>query len=361
MRRSAVSGRFRILGAALAAGVIGAAVSVIGGGAPAIADGEGDGDGDGERLAWAIAIHGGAGTIGKDVPDETRRRYVAGLRRALEQGRDLLVEGTPALDVVERVVRGMEDDPLFNAGKGAVYTADGSHELDAAIMDGETLAAGAVASVRTVKNPVSLARLVMERTPHVLLVGQGADRFAEEMGVDRVEQDYFHTERRRKAYERRRRAAERDERREKAREGGSTVGAVVLDQAGHLAAATSTGGLTLKKFGRVGDVPIIGAGTYANDLFCAVSCTGKGEEFIRHGVAREVAALMEHRGLTLEKAASSVIHETLAEGDGGLIAVGRDGSIALSFNTSGMFRAAADAGGRFEVSIWKTPEALEGD
>jgi beta-aspartyl-peptidase (threonine type) len=302
------------------------------------------------RPAWALAIHGGAGTPARDMPEERKRAYLEALAGALADGRARLERGEPALDVVEALVVRLEDDALFNAGRGAVFNAEGGHELDAAIMDGATLACGAVAGVTTVRHPVTLARRVMERSGHVLLAGPGAERFADETGVERVPNDWFSTPERRREFEKR-----RSEEEKKAAAGPGehgTVGAVALDRAGHLAAATSTGGLIYKRWGRVGDVPIVGAGTFADDRTVAVSCTGKGEEFIRHGVARELAALVAHAGMTPEQAAAKLIHETLRAGDGGLVVVGRDGSIALAFNTEGMFRAAADATGRFETAIW---------
>jgi beta-aspartyl-peptidase (threonine type) len=317
----------------------------------ACSGGAGDGPADvgaarGDRVAWALAIHGGAGTIPKDMPAERVAGYRGGLERALRLGTSILEEGGTSLDAVEQVIRTLEDDPHFNAGKGAVFNHDGEHELDASIMDGETLACGAVARVATVKNPISLARLVMARTPHVLLAGDGAERFAAAQGIDPVEQDYFFTEHRQRQY--RKALAAADE----GASGGGTVGAVALDRAGNLAAGTSTGGLTNKMFGRVGDSPIVGAGTYAQNEACAVSGTGKGEEFIRHGVARSIAFLVEHQGLTVQDAAGRVIHEVLAPGDGGVIVLDHNGDLAMVFNTAGMYRGAADASGRFEVLIW---------
>lgn len=318
-----------------------------------------------DRPAWALAIHGGAGVIPKDMAEDRKQEYFDALEAALELGREALDGGESALNTVERVVRFLEDDPKFNAGKGAVYTHDGRHELDAAIMDGRTLDCGSVAAVTTVRNPIALARGVLEHSPHVFLIGEGAEVFADELGLARVSQDYFHTEHRRRQLER---ILEREaEEAVRSEEGGeddgegqerSTVGAVALDRDGDLAAATSTGGLTNKRFGRVGDVPVIGAGTYANNRTCAVSGTGQGEQFIRHTVARSISAAMEYGGLSLEDAAQRVIHERLDPGDGGVIAVGRDGSIALVFNSPGMFRGAADARGRFEVGIWEAPEIV---
>ena len=300
------------------------------------------------RLEWALAIHGGAGVTHESVPAEREAEYVTGLARALRAGAEILERGGASLDAVEQVVRVLEDDPLFNAGRGAVFSAEGRNELDAAIMDGRTLACGAVTGVTTVKNPVSLARLVMERTPHVFLARDGAERFARDAGVEIVDPQYFFTQARWDALEALRRA-----RAAKAPGGGGTVGAVALDRQGALAAATSTGGLTGKQYGRVGDTPIIGAGTYANDATCAVSASGKGEEFIRHGVARTIAAWIELRGVPLGEAVDQVVRHTLAPNDGGVIAVDPAGHIVMAFNTQGMFRGAADATGRFEVRIWE--------
>ena len=295
---------------------------------------------------WSLAIHGGAGTIPKTIPESERDAYLASLRKALEVGREVLAGGGTSLDAVEKVVRFLEDDPLFNAGKGAVYTHDGTHELDAAIMDGSDLSAGAVAGLKTVRHPISLARLVKERSPHVFLVGDGAEAFATDMKVERVENKWFDTPKR---YEQLQQALARE--REQKPKG--TVGAVALDQHGNLAAATSTGGMTNKRWGRLGDVPVIGAGTYANNKTCAISATGWGEKFIRHTVAHDISALMEYAGLSLQQAADKVIHGKLEKDDGGIIGVGRDGSIALVFNSEGMYRGAADSNGRFEVRIWE--------
>jgi beta-aspartyl-peptidase (threonine type) len=280
------------------------------------------------------------------LSDERQRTYLASLEQALRIGIEILEQGGRSLDAVEQVIRHLEDDPLFNAGKGAVFNHDGLNELDASIMDGATLACGAVAGVTTVKNPISLARLVMEQTAHVLLAREGAESFAGMMQVERVEPSYFFTQGR---WDRLQRI------KEAAGEGGDrgTVGVAALDRHGDLAAGTSTGGLTNKMFGRVGDSPIIGAGTYADNTTCAVSASGKGEEFIRHSVARSIAALIELRGLSLQEAADRLVHQKLQPGDGGVIAIDRFGNIVTSFNTPGMFRGAADAGGRFEVHIWQ--------
>ena len=302
-------------------------------------------------LDWAIAIHGGAGVIPKTMAQEEKQAYFDGLNEALTLGRDLLADGASGLDVVERVVRVLEDNPLFNAGKGAVFTHEGTNELDAAIMDGRDLGCGAVSGLTTVKNPISLARLVMERSRHIFFVGAGAEHFADRMGVERVEPEYYYVERRWQQLQRA--LAEEKEAAPEGPDEKGTVGCVVLDREGNLAAGTSTGGLTNKRFGRVGDVPVIGAGTYANNRTVAVSCTGKGEQFIRNNVAHDVSALVEYRGLSLQEAAEAVVHGKLDPGDGGLIAVDRTGAIAMVFNSPGMFRGAADAGGRFEVAIWE--------
>jgi beta-aspartyl-peptidase (threonine type) len=302
-------------------------------------------------VEYAIAIHGGAGVISKSLPAAEKEEYLRSLSAALRLGQETLAQGGSSLDAVEKVVRYLEDDPKFNAGKGAVYDHEGKHEMDAAIMNGKDLACGAVAGVTTVKNPISLARLVMERTRHVLLAGPGAEEFAAEMKVPREPASYFDTPKRYQELQK----FLAEERAQRPGGGGGehgTVGAVALDRHGHLAAATSTGGLTGKRFGRIGDSPIIGAGTYANDRTCAISATGTGEEFIRHDVAHDISALMEYGGLTLQQAADRVIHGKLKPGDGGVIGVAHDGSIALVFNSEGMFRGAADSTGRFEVKIW---------
>ncbi|HEY4564067.1 MAG TPA: isoaspartyl peptidase/L-asparaginase, partial [Thermoanaerobaculia bacterium] len=253
-------------------------------------------------------------------------------------------QGGTSLDAVEKVIRFLEDDPLFNAGKGAVYTHEGTHELDAAVMDGRDLSCGSVAALKTVKNPISLARLVKERSPHVFLVGEGAEAFASQMKVERVPNSWFDTPER---YQQLQEALK-----EEPKEHG-TVGCVALDVHGNLAAGTSTGGLTNKRFGRLGDVPVIGAGTYANNKTCALSATGIGEEFIKHTVSHDISALMEYKGLSLQAAMDQVIHHKLKPGDGGVIGVAHDGSLALVFNSEGMYRGAADSNGRFEVRIWE--------
>lgn len=302
-------------------------------------------------VEWALALHGGAGVMERTRLEPRAAEYRNALEAALRHGAELLARGADSLDVVEAVVRVLEEDDRFNAGKGAVFTHDRGHELDAAIMRGVDLSTGAVAGVRTVRNPVSLARLVMEQTPHVLLAGDGAESFADQAGVERVDNTWFDTGERLEALERALSEQAGDVDRDR-----STVGAVARDRNGNLAAATSTGGMTNKRFGRVGDVPIIGAGTFADNRTCAISGTGRGEEFIRHGVARSISDRVGLQGSQLGDAVSEVIHEVLAPGDGGVIAIQVDGTIVMDFNSEGMFRGAADSLGRFEVGIW--PEDL---
>ncbi len=302
----------------------------------------------------AIAIHGGAGVIRRaSMSAENEQAYRADLGRALDSGYAVLEAGGSSLDATVAAVRVLEDSPYFNAGRGAVFSNAGINELDAAIMDGATQNAGAVAGVRHVRNPIELARLVMERTPHVLLAGEGAEAFALEQGMALVPPSYFYTERRWKQLEEARRgervaAAETDI--------GyfGTVGAVARDQHGNLAAATSTGGTTNKRWGRVGDSPIIGAGTYADNASCAVSATGSGEYFIRAVVAHEICARVRLAGQSAAEATRAVVQGMLRKmgGDGGVIVVDRDGEITMEFNTEGMFRGARDARGRREIAIY---------
>jgi beta-aspartyl-peptidase (threonine type) len=314
-----------------------------------------------ETKKFGLVIHGGAGTIerGKMTP-EKERAYRAGLERALTAGYDILKRGGSSLDATEAAVRVLEDDPHFNAGKGSVFTSAGTNEMDAAVMDGKTLAAGAVAALKHVKNPISLARLVMEKSGHVMIDGAGAEAFAKENGMELVDQKYFFTQERWDALQKIKAA-------EKHRTGGAgkaflitdqdrhgTVGAVALDKNGNLAAATSTGGTTNKRPGRVGDSPIIGAGTYANNATCAVSATGDGEYFIRASVGHDISALMEYRGMPLQEAAQAVLNKVAKlGGTGGLIAIDRQGNIALPFNTAGMYRGYVDPDGKFVVEIYK--------
>jgi beta-aspartyl-peptidase (threonine type) len=298
----------------------------------------------------AIAVHGGAGTLpAAELTPELRREFIQGLESALRAGFAILERGGSSLDAVEAAVTALEDDPLFNAGRGSVLAANGQHELDASIMDGRDLRAGAVTGVRYVRNPVQLARLVMDRSPHVILAGPGADDFAVAQGLAAVPNDYFSTERRRLELDR----YLRDES-EPGREALlGTVGAVALDRQGNLAAATSTGGMTGKRWGRIGDSPIIGAGTYAANDCCAVSATGHGEYFIRAAVAHEIASLVRYRGLDVSAAADEVVLRQLVQlgGSGGVIAVGRDGTIAMPFNSPGMLRGAMDSRGQLVTGI----------
>jgi L-asparaginase / beta-aspartyl-peptidase len=301
----------------------------------------------------AIAVHGGAGTVPPvALTAEREARYRAGLEAALDGGYALLERGGSSLDAVTCAVRMLEDNPLFNAGHGAALTREGAAELDAAIMDGRQLRAGAVASVRHVKNPVELARRVMEKSRHVLLVGSGAEEFALEEQFALVPNLYFRTAERLEQLESEQRGTRVSDLVPCAPKG--TVGAVARDAEGNLAAATSTGGMTNKRPGRVGDSPIIGAGTYAKNGVCAVSATGHGEYFIRAVAAHHVCAAVEYRGMSLERAVHEMLHEVLAAlgGEGGLIAVDRDGALVLDFSTDGMFRGARDSHGRREVAIY---------
>jgi L-asparaginase / beta-aspartyl-peptidase len=315
-----------------------------------------------EQKKYALAIHGGAGTIDRsNLTPELERAYRDGLERSLRAGFDILQKGGSSLDAVEAAVRVLEDDPHFNAGKGAVFTEAGTNELDAAIMDGKTLKAGAVASVKHIKNPISLARMVMEKSPHVMMDCAGAEAFAKQNGVELVDQKYFYTEERWQGLKR-----EKDAQKKKAGGVGGkkfiisdqdqhgTVGAVALDQAGNIAAATSTGGTTNKKPGRIGDSPVIGAGTYANNATCAVSATGDGEYFIRSVVAHDIAALMEYRAMPLAQAAQQVLDKVAKlGGTGGLIAIDRKGNITQPFNTSGMYRGSIDETGKSDIAIYR--------
>lgn len=288
---------------------------------------------------FVLVIHGGAGSIpGGSVTPELEEAYKAVLEEALHAGEGILKEGGSSLDAVETAVRILEDSPLFNAGRGAVFTIEGTNELDAAIMCGKTLNAGAVASITNLKNPITAARKVMENSPHVMLIGKGAEQFGYEQGLEIVDPSYFFDQKRWDQYrEYLRRQQLRGDAGPESKMG--TVGAVALDKHGNLAAATSTGGMTGKQYGRVGDVPVIGAGTYANNATCAVSATGHGEFFIRHVVAHEISAMMQYGGFSLEDASESVIGR-LKEigGDGGVIAVDRNGNLSMPFNTSSMFR-----------------------
>jgi len=301
---------------------------------------------------WTLVIHGGAGIIQKDkVTPEQEAGVRAGLNAALDAGSKVLEAGGTSLDAVQAAIQVLEDDPHFNAGRGAVFTWDGRNELDAAIMDGRTRAAGSVAGATTTRHPIALARAVMEHSPHVMLSGAGADEFAREQGLEQVENSWFATPERRRQL---------DELKANSKLSWfdvdlkyGTVGAVAMDEAGHVAAATSTGGLTGKRWGRIGDSPIIGAGTYADDRGCAISATGAGEYFIREGVAHEICARIRFKGETLKQAADTVMAETQAlGGTGGVILTGPTGEMAWSFNTPGMYRAKLSAGGERIVAFY---------
>ena len=322
---------------------------------------------------WAIVIHGGAGVIQRGVLDASlETAYRTALSHNLQAGADILAKGGTSLDAIEKVIGLMEDDPLFNAGRGAVFTADGKNELDAAIMDGATLKAGSVAGVTRTRHPISLARAVMEKSPHVMLIGAGADAFAAEAGLEQVAPSFFFTERR---WQELIRQLKKEGHPLPPRPAGAppepsqptaqletpdahkfgTVGVVALDQRGNLAAGTSTGGIQAKRWGRVGDSPIIGAGTYASDSSCAVSATGAGEYFIRFTVARDICALVEYKRLRLQAAADEIIQKRLRayKGEGGVIALAPDGQVVWSFNTPGMYRARLTQGGKPQISIYK--------
>lgn len=316
-----------------------------------------------EASVIAIAIHGGAGTIlKKNMTPEKEAAYKAKLDEALQAGYKVLQSGGSSLDAIEAAIMIMEDSPLFNAGKGAVFTNAGSNELDASIMDGKTRQAGAVAGVSGIKNPIGLARLVMEKSVHVMLSGEGAETFAARHGIEAVEADYFHTPRRWEQLQKRLEAekspsATGQQQLDKLSEDYKfgTVGAVALDRRGNLAAGTSTGGMINKRYGRIGDSPIIGAGTYADNATCAVSSTGHGEFFIRSVVAYDIAAMMQYNGVTLQQAAEEVVNNKLKAfgGSGGVIALDADGNIAMPFNTAGMYRASIDKNGQKTIKIYK--------
>lgn len=304
----------------------------------------------------ALAVHGGAGTIARELMTPAREKaYRDALELALKRGHAVLKEGGTALDAVEAAVRALEDSPHFNAGKGSVFNADGQHEMDASMMNGSDLRAGAVAGVQNVKNPISLARRVMEKSSHVLISGMGAFEFAHKQKIELEDDQYFFDQFR---YDQWKETVGTDvytlDHSDKEKKFG-TVGAVALDAHGHIAAATSTGGMTNKKWQRIGDSPIIGAGTYANDATCAVSCTGHGESFIRAVAAHDVHALMAYKGLSLQEAVRVVVHEKLPplDGDGGLIAVDRNGDIVLDFNCTGMYRGQVGTDGVFHTAIFR--------
>lgn len=306
-----------------------------------------------QKPEWVIVIHGGAGNLNPDdFTDEKSKPYRDKLIEALEKGASILDGGGSSLDAVVATINILEDSPLFNAGKGAVFNADGVNELDASIMDGKTLNAGAVAGVTTIKNPINAARLVMEKSGHVMLIKDGAEKFALENGLEMVDPSYFFTEKRWKNLQE---AKQREQQKlEDQTKKGGTVGCVALDKMGNLAAGTSTGGMTNKKYGRVGDSPIIGAGTYANNQSCAVSATGHGEFFIRNVVAYDISARMLYQNETLQKAADDVINNLKSQGgNGGVIALDKNGNIAMPFNTTGMFRGFYKAGEKPDASIFK--------
>ena len=292
---------------------------------------------------YVLVVHGGAGNFTQGLPDSVKAQIVNGLTNALEAGQKILEANGKAIDAVEAAVRVLEDDPNFNAGKGAVLTSEGHAEMDASIMDGSNLAAGAVGDVKTVKNPISLARLVMGKTNHILLVSEGAEKFADSMHVERRPASYFIVPARYADWKRTL----------PQKQMGNTVGAVALDNSGNIAAATSTGGMSGKMPGRLGDSPIIGAGTYANNATCAVSGTGWGEKFIKNAVAFSMSALMEFKHYTLKQASEEVISQRLSPGDGGLIAVDKSGNYTMPFSTKGMPRGVVTSSGEKKILLFK--------
>ncbi|MDC1227084.1 isoaspartyl peptidase/L-asparaginase [Algibacter sp.] len=313
-----------------------------------------------EKVEFSIIIHGGAGSIRRDnMSEEKETEYRQKLEEAIRVGYIILENGGTSLDAVQNTINILEDSPLFNAGKGAVFTHEGVNEHDASIMEGKTLNAGASAGTKTVKNPINLARAVMDNSPHVMLSREGAETFAAEQGLEIVEPSYFSTEKklkslkRVKASENNKVASFYDADLQDSKFG--TVGCAALDKHGNLAAGTSTGGMTNKRWGRIGDSPIIGAGTYANNNTCAVSSTGWGEFFIRGMVAHDISALMEYKGLTLKEAANLVIQKKLPElgGDGGIVAIDKNGNMVMEFNTQGMFRATMNDKGELYIGMFK--------
>lgn len=315
---------------------------------------------------FAIVIHGGAGTIlRKNMTPEKEAEYRAKLEEAIKTGYEVLKNGGTSLDAVTKTINVMEDSPLFNAGKGAVFTHEETNEMDASIMDGKTLNAGASAGTRTIKNPIDLARAVMDQSPHVMLSGKGAETFASEHGLEIVDPSYFYTDRRFESLQRikgsQKTELDHDEKKTAFYDADikdskfGTVGCAALDKYGNLAAGTSTGGMTNKRWGRIGDSPIIGSGTYANNATCAVSSTGWGEYFIRAQVAHDISAMMEYKGVSLEEAAREVIHNKMGKlgGDGGIVAVDKDGNMVFEFNTEGMYRASMNDKGDLVVEIYE--------
>lgn len=320
-----------------------------------------------QQQKYVMVIHGGAGTIlKKNMTPEKEAAYIAVLTAALKVGYAEIQSGKTSLDAVEKTIHILENDPHFNAGKGAVFTHDGRNELDAAIMDGKTLMAGAVAGVTTIKNPISAARAVMEKSEHVMMFGDGADQFAKEVGLDIVDPKYYWTKERWDGLQEAKKAdstkAVLDHGSKKSELLGTinhdykfgTVGCVALDKAGNLAAGTSTGGMTNKKYGRVGDAPIIGSGTYCNNETAGISCTGWGEFYIRNVVAKTISDLMEYKGLSVAEASKIALAKVeKMGGDGGLIAMDKKGNVAMPFNTAGMYRGTITADGKIEVNIYK--------
>ena len=316
-----------------------------------------------QKPTFGIVIHGGAGTIlRKNMTPEKEANYRAVLTEAIQVGYEILKAGGSSQKAVEKTIHIMEDSPLFNAGKGAVLNANASIELDASFMNGKSLDAGAISGVRTVKHPISAAIKVMEASPHVMLSGSGADTFASEQGLEIVSPEYFYVERRINALKQVQEAEHAKQMKLKPQEKEflkqqlyGTVGCVALDLSGNLAAGTSTGGMTNKKWNRIGDAPIIGAGTYANNATCAISATGWGEFFIRSVVAHDISALMEYKGLSIQEAAYEVIHNKVAKlgGDGGVVGIDRNGNVMMEMNTPGMYRAQMDALGNLKVKIYK--------
>lgn len=292
---------------------------------------------------YVIVLHGGAGGFPKDASDSLKNAYLNSLSEALSIGKNILEKGGSSLDAVEKVINYLEDNPLFNAGKGGVFTSEGKHELDASIMFGKDLSTGAVAGVTIIKNPISLARLVMEKTEHVLFAGKGADELGLKLGVPVVHNSYFHTEEQYNNWLRS----------NLPKQSGETVGCVAIDQYGNITAGTSTGGRQNKMPGRVGDSPLVNAGTYADNKTCGVSATGIGELFIRYTVAYRISALMEFKGYSLKQACEEVMYKILPEGAGGIIAIDKNGNYEMIFTTSAMFRAVANSEGVFKTEIWK--------
>ena len=292
---------------------------------------------------YTIVIHGGAGYFPKDSPEELKQQYINSLTEALNIGKDILAGGGTSIDAVEKVINYLENNILFNSGKGAVFTSEGKHELDASIMQGKDLSCGAVAGVTIIKNPISLARLVMEKTEYVLFAGKGADDLGILLGVEIVPNSYFHDS---TSYQKWLKS-------NLPKQQGETVGCVALDQYGNITAGTSTGGRQNKAPGRVGDTPLVNAGTYANNKTCGVSATGIGELFIRNTVAYNISALMEYKGYTLKQACDEMIYNKLPDESGGIIAIDKEGNYEMPFNTTSMMRAVANSNGEFKVEIWK--------